>query len=148
MREYDGAVFGCRSLVTGFGRIGKVLARRLLSLGSEVSVCARKPSDLAFIESMGCHAVCFADFKTAHDYDLIFNTVPAMIFDRALLDNTDRNALLIDLASLPGGIDLEYARGLGMNALRALGLPGKCAPKSAGEIIKKTVLSIIEEVNR
>ena len=148
MREYDGAVFGSRSLVTGFGRIGKVLARRLLSLGSEVTVCARKPSDLAFIESMGCHAVCYADFKTAHDYDLIFNTVPALIFDRALLDNTDRTALLIDLASLPGGIDLEYARGLGMNAHRALGLPGKCAPKSAGEIIKKTVLSIIEEVNR
>ena len=148
MREYDGAVLGSRSLVTGFGRIGKVLARRLQSLGSEVTVCARKASDLAFIESMGCHAVSFADFKTAHDYDLIFNTVPALVFDRALLDNTDRTALLIDLASLPGGIDLEYARGLGMNAHRALGLPGKCAPKSAGEIIKKTVLSIIEEVNR
>ena len=33
-------------------------------------------------------------------------------------------------------------------SLRALALPGKCAPKSAGEIIKKTVFSIIEEVNR
>ena len=148
MREYEGTVFGSRSLVTGFGRIGKVLARRLLSLGSEVTVCARKTSDLAFIESMCCHAVSFADFKTAHDYDLIFNTVPALIFDKTLLDNTDRTAIMIDLASLPGGIELDHARKLGINAHRALGLPGKCAPKTAGEIIKKTVLSIIEEVNR
>ena len=148
MREYEGTVFGSRSLVTGFGRIGKALSRRLLSLGSQVTVCARKPSDMAYIESMGCRALSFACLKATIGYDLIFNTVPAMIFDHVLLDNTGSNTLLIDLASLPGGIDLEYARGLGINSHRALGLPGKCAPKSAGEIIKKTVLSIIEEVNR
>lgn len=148
MREYEGTVFGSRSLVTGFGRIGKILSRRLLSLGSRVTVCARKPSDLANIEITGCRALSFENIKAACDCDLIFNTVPAVIFDSALLDNIRKNALLIDLASLPGGIDLDHAGRLGIKAHRALGLPGKCAPKSAGEIIKKTVLSIIEEVNR
>ena len=71
-----------------------------------------------------------------------------MIFDEALLKNTDPAVLLIDLASLPGGVDFESAHRLGIDARRALALPGKCAPKTAGEIIKKTVFSIIEEVNR
>ncbi len=148
MREYEGTIFGSRSLVVGFGRIGKILAKMLASLGSSVTVCARKPRDFAYIEALGYRAKNTASLSVIHGYDLIFNTVPALIFDEALLKNTDRSALIIDLASLPGGVDFESARALGIDARRALGLPGKCAPKSAGEIIKKTVFSIIEEVNR
>ncbi len=148
MREYEGTVAGSRSLVVGFGRIGKLLARMLRALGSEVTVCARKPSDFAYIEALGYLAKNTMNLTFAHGYDLIFNTVPALIFDEALLKNTDKTALLIDLASLPGGVDFESAHRLGIDARRALALPGKCAPKTAGEIIKKTVFSIIEEVNR
>ena len=78
----------------------------------------------------------------------MFNTVPTMIFDKALLMNTDSNTLIIDLASLPGGVDFETAQKFGTDAVRALSLPGKCAPKTAGEIIKTTVFNIIEEVYR
>ena len=148
MREYEGTIFGSRSLVTGFGRIGKLLARMLRSLGSDVTVSARKLSDLAYIQALGYRAVNTESMKSAKGYELIFNTVPSMIFDENLLENTDRTALLIDLASLPGGVDFESARRLGIDAHSAPGLPGKCSPKSAGEIIKKTVFSIIEEVNR
>lgn len=148
MSEFEGTVFGSRSMVVGFGRIGKILSRMLHALGSEVTVCARKPSDFAFIESLGYRAKNTQSLSLVHGYDLVFNTVPALIFDETLLQNTDRTALVIDLASVPGGVDFESARSLGIDARRALALPGKCAPKSAGEIIKKTVLSIIEEVNR
>lgn len=148
MREYEGTIFGSRSLVTGFGRIGKVLARMLKSLGSDVTVSARKASDLAYIQALGFRAANTEKLTSARGYELIFNTVPSMIFDEKLLENTDKTALLIDLASLPGGVDFESARRLGIDAHRAMGLPGKCAPKSAGDIIKKTVFSIIEEVNR
>ena len=148
MREYEGTVAGSRSLVVGFGRIGKLLARMLRALGSEVTVCARKPSDFAYIEALGYRAKNTAALSVVHGYDLVFNTVPALIFDEKLLRNTDKATLLTDLASLPGGVDFESARALGVNAHRALALPGKCAPKSAGEIIKKTVFSIIKEVNR
>ncbi len=148
MREYEGTVFGSRSLVVGFGRIGKLLAKLLSALGSEVTVCARKPSDFAYIEALGYRVKNTSSLSLIHGYDLVFNTVPAMIFDETLLQNTDKSTLVIDLASLPGGVDFESARRLGIDARRALSLPGKCAPKSAGEIIKKTVFSIIEEVNR
>lgn len=148
MREYEGTIFGSSSLVVGFGRIGKLLAKMLGALGSSVTVCARKPSDFAYIAALGYRSKNTAALSVARGYDLIFNTVPALIFDENLLKNTDKSALLIDLASLPGGVDFESARELGIDARRALALPGKCAPKSAGEIIKKTVFSIIEEVNR
>ena len=71
-----------------------------------------------------------------------------MIFDKDLLMNTDRNTLIIDLASAPGGVDFEAAHKFRLDAVRALSLPGKCAPKTAGEIIKTTVFNIIEEVYR
>ena len=148
LREYEGTVFQSRSLVTGFGRIGKQLAKMLSALGSEVTVCARRATDLAFAESLGFNALDIHRLKEVRGFDLVFNTVPAMLFDEALLQSTDKSTLLIDLASLPGGVDFESARALGLSALRALSLPGKCAPKAAGEIIKKTVISIIEEGNR
>ena len=148
MREYEGTISGSRSLVTGFGRIGKALARLLLSLGSSVTVCAGKSADLAYIETLGYTAKDFNAFSDARSYDLIFNTVPAMVFDEALLKTMDKTALLFDLASLPGGVDFEIAASLGVDARRALSLPGKCAPKTAGEIIKKTVYSIIKEGKR
>ena len=62
--------------------------------------------------------------------------------------NTDTNTLIIDLASLPGGVDFDTAEKLGIYAVRALSLPGKCAPKTAGEIIKTNVFDIIKEVYR
>lgn len=148
MREYEGTIFGSSALVVGFGRIGKILARMLRSLGATVTVCARKPSDFAYIAALGYKAKHTNALSYVHGYDLVFNTVPAMIFDETLLKNTDKSALIIDLASLPGGVDFESARKLGIDAHRALSLPGKCSPKTAGEIIKKTVFSIIEEVNR
>jgi dipicolinate synthase subunit A len=147
MCAYEGTIAGSKSLVTGFGRIGKILARKLCSLGSDVTVSARRFEDLAYINALGYNAENTEELKKICGYDLVFNTVPALIFDEALLKNTDRDTLIIDLASAPGGVDFEAARSLKIDAQRALSLPGKCSPKAAAEIIKQTVTSIIKEVN-
>ena len=44
-----------------------------------------------------------------------------------------------------GQHDLAAAESLGIRAERALGLPGRFAPKTAGEIVKETVLNILSE---
>lgn len=147
MCAYEGTISGSKSFVAGFGRIGKVLAKMLKALGSDVTVSARRFEDLAYINALGYRAENTLELKKISGYDLVFNTVPAMVFDEKLLKNTDRNTLIIDLASVPGGVDFEAARSLKIDAQRALSLPGKCAPKAAAEIIKQTVLSIIKEVN-
>lgn len=148
MREYEGTISGSKCLVTGFGRIGKILAHKLVLLGANVTVSARKPSDLAYVKALGYNALNTENLKTVKRFDIVFNTIPRLIFNRELLMNTDTNTLIIDLASLPGGVDFDTAEKLGIYAVRALSLPGKCAPKTAGEIIKTTVFDIIKEVYR
>ena len=53
--------------------------------------------------------------------------------------------LIIDLASKPGGVDFDTAAQLGIKVVWALGLPGKIAPITSGEIIADTISGIIQE---
>lgn len=148
MNESVTTLFGSKCLVVGYGRIGKILSRYLSSLGCSVTVSARKYSDLAYIKSNSMTAVRTGDISAyLSDFDIIFNTVPVLIFTENRLRHLKKDALLIDLASAPGGIDFDAAKGLGVKVRIALGLPGKVAPKSSGEIIWDTVKNIIEEEN-
>ena len=55
------------------------------------------------------------------------------------------SALIIDLASKPGGVDFESASLMGIKTIWALSLPGKVAPVTSGEIIAKTIRNILTE---
>ncbi|MBE5041241.1 hypothetical protein [Ructibacterium gallinarum] len=79
-------------------------------------------------------------------FNIIFNTIPAMILDFKLLSKVQENSLIIDLASRPGGVDFETARNLGRKVIWALSLPGKVAPDTAGDIMKETIVNILEEL--
>lgn len=144
MQEYHGTLNGSRCLVAGFGRIGKVLSWMLRGIGAVVTVSARKQSDLAWIRSYGYSAV-LAENVDEGAYDIIFNTVPSQVFSRSVLKKMQYRPLLIDLASLPGGVDRQAADELGIRVIHALSLPGKVAPKTAGEIIKETIFNILKE---
>lgn len=146
MNSFEGTISGSRCLVCGYGRIGKILSQMLKTLNADVTVSARNTKDFAYISAFGCKYANTEKLKNIKGYDLVFNTIPALIFDSELLMNTDRNTIIIDLASLPGGVDFEAAKKQGIDAVRALSLPGKCAPKAAGEIIKTTVFNILKEV--
>ena len=145
MRNYQKTINSSSCLVAGYGRIGKVLSRILSALGANVTVSARKLNDLTWIRLNGYNPINTEDISISGRYDLIFTTVPAMIFDEETLKKTAKNALVIDLASAPGGVDFKAAEKLGINTIQALSLPGKVAPVTAGEIIKNTIYNIIEE---
>lgn len=136
-----------RCLVVGYGRIGKILSRLLQSLGAEVTVSARKCSDLAWISVFGMKPVKTEELSAViGDYDIIFNTVPAMVLNEEILKRVDPKTLIIDLASKPGGVDFSTAKDLGLKVIWSLGLPGKVAPITSGEIIKEAVVNILEEM--
>lgn len=147
MQETPFTLHDSKCLILGYGRIGKILARDLKGLGAKVAVSARKYSDLAWIKSEGYSAVQLSELSDIiGKYDIIFNTVPAIILDFKLLSKVRNDTLVIDLASRPGGIDFESAGELGKNVIRALSLPGKVAPHTAGEIIKDTIVNILNEL--
>ena len=50
MEQTEKTIHGSNCLVLGYGRIGKLLCKRLKSLGADVSCMARKEKDLAWIK--------------------------------------------------------------------------------------------------
>ncbi len=146
MESTDRTILGSRCLVIGYGRIGRLLADRLLALGAEVTVSARKYGDLAWIDAWGCRSVRTNALAEQLDrFDVIFNTAPALILDGARLRETREDCVIIELASAPGGVDLEEARRLGRQVIQAPGLPGKVAPRSAAAAVRDSIYHILEE---
>ncbi len=140
-------VFGEDVLITGYGNVARALARVLKALGANVTVAARKPSALADAWSCGYSCERIESIKDRIGrYKLIFNTVPAMIFCNDVLNCMSDNALLIDLASKPGGVDFSMAKAHKKRVIWALSLPGKTAPITAGKIIFDTILTILSEI--
>ncbi len=144
MRESTITLHNNSSFVLGLGRVGITMARMLKALGSKTYGVARKAKDLARALEMGFNPVDFNDLADEiKKADFIFNTVPVLILNRALLQEVKSEAIIIDLASSPGGTDFEVAKELGVKAELALGLPGKVAPKSAGQILGKVIPRLI-----
>lgn len=124
MEELPTTIFGQKVLVTGFGRISKVLVKILNGLGANTNVTCRKYSDKAWAEIYGCRAIHLSQIsENLNDYDIIFNTIPSIIFDKQKLLLLKKGCLVIDLASKPGGVDIEEAGNLGIKTIWALSLP-------------------------
>ena len=153
MQKMSRTVRGCRAAVVGYGRIGKMLAHLLARIGAEVTVAARNCGQLAEAASFGYRTLRISENAPRRGLDkiicrdccdVIFNTVPARIFDVEVLDEIDKKILLIDLASVPGGVDFAAAKDRGIEVVWALSLPGKYAPESAGTIIADVLDELFE----
>ena len=143
MRETPITLNGAKILVCGYGRIGKVLSALLKGLGAEVFVSARRHDDIAYITVNGNKAVRYGSepfFDALKKVDMVFNTVPAMVLDKTVIEKLSSCRLVVDLASRKGGTDFEAAKKCGIKSIHALSLPGKVAPVTAGEIICDCVL--------
>lgn len=142
MEELKISIQGARVLVVGNGRIGKLLADKLAALKAEVTVSARNPVDFALIKAAGLKSADtnrLTELLNSERFDVIFNTVPARLFDRPVLEAMPKSTLLIDLASKPGGVDISAAGALGRRVIWALSIPGRYAPVSAGRAIGEVI---------
>jgi len=132
-------------LVVGFGKIGPVLAVMLTGLGARVTVAARSPVQRARAYALGCAPASIDDLPSiVSGMVVIFNTVPAQLFTRRLLEHVGRQAVLIDLSPPPGGVDLDAARELGVRTVWARGLGGR-APRTVGRSQWMGIRQIIAE---
>lgn len=138
---------GSKVLILGFGRIGKVLARKMAGLSAKVTCAARKDEDLAWIRAYGHNATNInALGENLSQYDLIINTVPHLVLTEERMQYVSEDCLLIDLASNPGGIDKKSAKNRNLKLIWALALPGKVAPVTSAEFIKDTIYNILKEI--
>ena len=113
-------------LILGFGRIGKVLAKKLEGLSAKVTCAVRKQEDFAWIKAYGYKETNINNLKeNLAQYDIIINTVPHLILTTKNLKYVDKETIIIDLASKPGGADQKEIERLGLKFIWGLALPRK-----------------------
>ncbi len=142
MRALPVTLHGSTAVVLGYGRIGRALGGRLRALGMNVTATARKPSDLAWIRADGLRAEPTGELLRVlrqTNPDVLFNTIPAPVIGAAELSALRPGTPVIDLASAPGGVAFGADAASGANIIRALSLPGRVAPVTAGIILADTL---------
>lgn len=146
IEETKSSVCGMDIGITGFGKVGKVLAKTLVSLGANVTVFARSAKDRAWAKAFFCRARKISALcEHIGEFDCIFNTVPSNIIGERELLHLNTEAVMIELASTPYGVDMDSAKKLGVKVRLAPSLPGKEEPKTAGKIIFEIIRDMIEE---
>jgi dipicolinate synthase subunit A len=146
IQNTDITIHGSQCMVLGLGRTGLTMARTLQGLGAKVKVGVRRDEHYARALEMGFEPFYMKDLlNQVSNVDLLFNTIPTMIVTAQIIANIPHRAVIIDLASAPGGTDFRYAEKRGVKALLAPGLPGIVAPKTAGRILAKCLSQLIWE---
>lgn len=127
-------------LVLGWGRCARTLADRLKGFYPNVTVCARDGEKLAQAACLGFDTLALADLKPALGrYDFIFNTIPSAVLNASAIVSLKPEAVIIDIASNPGGVDFNACRQLGIRAKLCPGLPGVYAPMASAQILYEAV---------
>lgn len=132
LKDSETALCGTRCVVTGYGRIAKLLCGLLKAHAAKVTAVARKYSDLEVIRAEGMTALHMTSLAYAlRRADVVFNTVPERIFGEEELKSIPEAARVIELASPPYGLDISRAKELGLDVRIEAGLPGRYFPVSA-----------------
>lgn len=138
-------IHSMKCAITGYGKVGKAVAKTLHGLGADITIFARKEKDIADAFSNSYKSVYISSWdETSRNFDVLINTVPTKIIGENQLKCLNSDCLVIELASSPFGIDFGVAKELAIEVIKASSLPGKVAPKTAGEIIGRSILPIIK----
>lgn len=153
MHELPVALDGTKISIIGYGRIGELLAQKLIALGAKITVYARREEVLVRAQLAHCKTKSIQAkdaVLTLQTIDpetrIVFNTVPEILFTSPVLRFFPKECLFVELASAPGGIDSNTAQELGIHSITASALPGKYAPETAGLILAQTVDSYIQKI--
>lgn len=145
MEKTTTTIHGSNVLIIGFGRVGKTIARLFHQVGANITVAARKDGDMARIQEMTYQHIHIDNIQSnLANLDIIINTVPTPVLKQKELSIIQPTSIIIDIASKPGGTDFETAERLGITAIHALGLPGKVAPTTSGNIIANVIITLLK----
>ena len=129
-------------LLIGYGKCGTMIAHKLNALGCKISICDKneKRKNIAVAFGMEIYQMA-GNENMLSKFQIIINTAPEVVFTKNYINKLQKDCVLVDIASAPGGVDWEAAKKAGIAAYHTLGLPGKTAPKTAGEVIAKDVIN-------
>ena len=147
MGRTESALHGMTVLVTGYGRFGRALAKRLHALGAKVWVGARRADSLRLACSDGMRSLCYRDLSiVAGSVELLLNTVPAHVLGAEALAALPRATPILELASAPYLLDAEQAKERAPFYEILPALPARYAPKAAANALLQTIEKTLAEV--
>ena len=134
-----------KALILGFGKCGTNIASRLNALNCHVTIHDHTPEHLSQASSFGYDILEYPDIgDTIQNFDIIINTVPCEILSEYHMSLIKNSCVLFEIASKPYGFQTELVKKYNLSLITCPGLPGVTAPKSAGELIAKSIISYLE----
>lgn len=146
MQHLPRVISGCPIAILGYGRVGQTTAQLLCRVGARITVYARDPiaRTKGIVHGISCKALG-AIQTDIQMFDAVINTVPSVILTDTILSRAHRETIFLELASTPGGFDMNAINNRQLSYIYAGGLPGKVAPRTAAQYIKNTVINRLEE---
>ena len=136
------AIHGKKFIIAGFGRVAKVTAHMLSSIGADICIAVRSDVQLNEAKAFRYEAI-FLDEVDHIQGDFLINTIPAKWFNEDF--NEKITIPLFDLASYPGCLQDGIIRKQ-YELLPAL--PGKFFPEDAGKVLYESVVGQLRRRNR
>lgn len=129
-------------LIIGYGRVAKILANRLIGFGCNLTVSARNNTDFSYLDALKINRIHTKEVpKKINDFDIVFNTIDVPILNG---NGVSKNTLIIDLSTKGCFLTNED----NANLIKLPAIPGRIAPRTAGEIIAQTVIQQIDLFRR
>lgn len=128
------AIQGKKFIISGFGRVAKMVAHILKSIGADICIVVRSDVQLNEAKALRYEAVDFEELDEIKG-DFFINTIPAKWLDEYY--NEKITIPIYDLASYPGCLqdDVDRKR---YELLPAL--PGKFFPEDAGNVLYESIV--------
>lgn len=146
----DFCIWGSKILILGFGKCGINIAKKLSALSGKISVYDHTSIHITQARAYGYDGIEYDDLiKYVDTFDIIINTVPNEIFKEIHYSKIKNNCSLFEIASAPYGFNKELTNKYHLSLITCPGIPGITAPKNAGELIAKSIISYLErtEIN-
>lgn len=118
IEKSDFTIYDAKISVIGNGRIANRLKPMLTSLGAHIT-----------------------QNKNIYESDIIIITNKDITLDKTILKNIKPDILILDVTSTEELFDKRYLKSLGINIIKARGLPGKNAPKTVSDYLYKTLIT-------
>ncbi len=143
MKQLPCTVMGCPALVVGYGRFGRALALKLHALGGRVTVAARSERAREHAGEEGLRAIPLEQLsEAAQGVRVLLNTVAAQVLGNETLRAFPKDALLMELASVPYGFDRQEAEAMGLAVAFLPGIPGRYPPESAAQALYDAMIRL------
>ena len=137
---------GSHILITGYGNCAQVLANKLAGLNTHVTICCRNQFQHFCAQSNGLDYISITDLENnINNFEYIINTIPFNVLTNTILSHLNKCTIIIDIASSPGGLDINYATSLGINATVLPGIPGKVSPYSSASILYNYINDVLSK---